>query len=377
MQQIYLDNNATTPLDPKVKEAMLPYMEDFFGNPSSLHIKGVEAMRGIEEARRKIAGILRVKSSEVIFTSGATESDNWAVKGAAFAHQKRGNQIITQKTEPKAVLRACQYLESKGFEVAYLDVDGEGRINKDELVDSITDKTILVSIMHVNNEIGTVYLINDLARACKNKKKDIIFFSDGVQALGKLEINLESIDLYALSSHKVHGPKGVGALIIKEGVNIEKLIHGGNQENRMRSGTENVAGIVGFGKAVELMYEDFEVKKKHFEKLRSRFLDYLGEIDGVKINSPQNGVLTTLNISFKGVPAEVLLHALELEGVYVSSGSACSSANRGASHVLEEIKVPDEYITGSLRFGLSRFTSEKDIDFTCKVLKDKLKELRV
>jgi len=231
--------------------------------------------------------------------------------------------------------------------------------------------------MHVNNEIGTVYPINDLARACKNKKKDIIFFSDGVQALGKLEINLEGIDLYALSSHKVHGPKGVGALIIKEGVNIEKLIHGGNQENRMRSGTENVAGIVGFGKAVELMYEDFEVKKKHFEKLRSKFLEYLGDMEGVRINSPQNGILMTLNVSFERVPAEILLHALELEGIYVSSGSACSSANRGASHVLEEIKVPDEYITGSLRFGLSRFTSEKDIDFTCKVLKNKLKELRV
>ncbi|OGZ59436.1 MAG: hypothetical protein A3A00_01875, partial [Candidatus Spechtbacteria bacterium RIFCSPLOWO2_01_FULL_38_20] len=285
--------------------------------------------------------------------------------------------IITQKTEHKAVLRTCQYLESKGFEVTYLDVDGEGRINKDELVDSITDRTILVSIMHVNNEIGTVYPINDLARACKNKKKDIIFFSDGVQALGKLEINLEGIDLYALSSHKVHGPKGVGALIIKEGVNIEKLIHGGNQENRMRSGTENVAGIVGFGKAVELMYEDFEVKKKHFEKLRSKFLEYLGDMEGVRINSPQNGILMTLNVSFERVPAEILLHALELEGIYVSSGSACSSANRGASHVLEEIKVPDEYITGSLRFGLSRFTSEKDIDFTCKVLKNKLKELRV
>ena len=376
MNKIYLDNNATTPLDPKVKEAMLPYLEEFFGNPSSLHIKGVEAMRGIEEARRILADALHVKSSEVAFTSGATESDNWAIKGVAESRKRSGNHIITQKTEHKAVLRSCEYLEGRGFDVTYLGVDSEGRINKDELLNAITNKTILVAIMHVNNEIGTIHPINGLARACKNKKQDIIFFSDGVQALGKLEIDLENIDLYAVSSHKVHGPKGVGALMIKEGVNIEKLIHGGNQENRHRSGTENVAGIVGFGKAVRLMYEDFEVKKKHFEKLQSKFLECLKQIDGVKINSPKDGISTTLNVGFKGVPAEVLLHALESEGIYVSTGSVCSSADKKTNHVLEAIKVPDEYITGSLRFGLSRFNTLQDIEHACKVLEERLKELR-
>ncbi|OGZ62310.1 MAG: hypothetical protein A3H51_02815 [Candidatus Spechtbacteria bacterium RIFCSPLOWO2_02_FULL_38_8] len=376
MNKIYLDNNATTPLDPKVKEAMLPYLEEFFGNPSSLHIKGVEAMRGIEEARRILADALHVKSSEVAFTSGATESDNWAIKGVAESRKRSGNHIITQKTEHKAVLRSCEYLEGRGFDVTYLGVDSEGRINKDELLNAITNKTILVAIMHVNNEIGTIHPINGLARACKNKKQDIIFFSDGVQALGKLEIDLENIDLYAVSSHKVHGPKGVGALMIKEGLNIEKLIHGGNQENRHRSGTENVAGIVGFGKAVELMYEDFEVKKKHFEKLQSKFLECLKQIDGVKINSPKDGISTTLNVGFKGVPAEVLLHALESEGIYVSTGSVCSSADKKTNHVLEAIKVPDEYITGSLRFGLSRFNTLQDIEHACKVLEERLKELR-
>ena len=288
MREIYLDNNATTPVDSRVKEAMLPYFEEFFGNPSSLHTKGVEATRGIEEARRILADALHVKSSEVAFTSGATESDNWAIKGAAESRKRSGNHIITQKTEHKAVLRSCEYLEDKGFAVTYLDVNSEGRVSKQELVDAVNDKTILVAIMHVNNEIGTIHPINDLARVCKNKKQDILFFSDGVQALGKLEINLENIDLYAISSHKVHGPKGVGALVVKEGVNIEKLIHGGNQENRHRSGTENVAGIVGFGKAVRLMYEDFEVKKKHFEKLRGKFLECLKQMDGVRINSPKD-----------------------------------------------------------------------------------------
>lgn len=373
---IYLDNNATTELDPAVKEVMLPYLGEFFGNPSSLHIKGVEAMRGIEKARAQIAEALHVKSSEIIFTSGATESDNWAIKGVALARQKQGNHIITQKTEHKAVLRTCEYLESRGFDVTYLDVDSEGRVNKDDLISAITDKTILISLMHVNNEIGTIYPINNLARTVKNKKQDIIFFSDGVAAMGKLQVDLGVIDLYAISSHKIHGPKGVGVLVAKDGTHMEKLIHGGNQENRKRSGTENVAGIVGFGRAIELAYKNFDKNMEHFKKLQMKFLECLKGIDGVHINSPADGVATTINVGFSGVPAEVLLHALEKEGIYISTGSACSSAARGASHVLEEIKVPDEYIGGSLRFGFSRFTKERDIEFTCETLKEKLEELR-
>lgn len=376
MKEIYIDNNATTPVDPEVEKAMLPYFRKFFGNPSSLHRKGVEAMRAIETSRRQIADVLHVKSLEIVFTSGATENINWAIKGTAFAKQKTGNHIITQKTEHKATLRTCQYLESKGFEITYLDVDNEGRVNKGELVNAITDKTILVAIMHVNNEIGTIHPINNLARACKNKKQDILFFSDGVQALGKLEISLENIDLYAMSSHKIHGPKGVGALFVKEGLKIEKLIHGGNQENRHRAGTENVAGIVGFAKAAELMYEDFDNKKEHFNRLRNKLWENIARMEGTRFNSPKDGVLAIINASFKGVPAEVLLHALEQEGIYVSTGSACSSANKGASHVLEAIKVPSEFIGGSLRFGLSRFLKESDIEHASKVLAGKLKKLR-
>jgi cysteine desulfurase len=376
MREVYLDNNATTPVDPEVEKTMLPYFREFFGNPSSLHKKGVEAMRGIEKARSKIADALHVKSLEIVFTSGATESINWAIKGAVFARQKSGNHIITQKTEHKAVLRTCQYLENKGFNITYLNVDSEGRVNKDELVNAITGKTILIAIIHVNNEIGTIHPINNLARVCKNKKHDILFFSDGVQALGKLQISLENIDLYAMSSHKIHGPKGVGALFIKEGLKIEKMIHGGNQENRHRAGTENVGGIVGFGRAVELMYEDFDSKKKHFNKLRNKLWENIEKIEYTRFNSPKDGVLTTINASFRGVPAEVLLHALEQEGIYVSTDSACSSASIKASHVLEAIKVPKDFIGGSLRFGLSLFLSEDDIEHASEVLDKKVKKLR-
>ena len=383
MREIYLDNSATTPLDAKVEEAMLPYFREFFGNASSLHKKGLEAERGIKEARRILADMLHVKTSEVFFTSGATEADNLAVLGLARAYKKQGNHIVTQKTEHEAVLTSCRVLEKEGFDVTYLDVDEFGDIKVGDLLDAIEDKTILVAIMHVNNEIGTIYSINELARAVKNKKKDVVFFSDGVQALGKIEINLDNIDLYAISAHKIHGPKVTGALIKKENVNLEPIIYGGGQEGGLRGGTENVAGIVGFGKAVELAYEDFTGKQKHFKDLRERFLSCIqppsgltAGWEGVRINSPDSGVSTIVNVGFRGVPAEVLLHALEKEGIYASAGSACASRRSGVSHVLEAIRVPSDYIKSSLRFGFSRFTTQEDIDFTCEVLRKKVEELR-
>lgn len=387
-REIYLDNNATTPLDPKVEEAMLPFAREFFGNPSSLHKKGLEAERGIKEARRVLADMLHVKTSEVFFTSGATEADNLAVLGTARAYKKRGNHIITQKTEHEAVLASCHALEKEGFDVTYLDVDKFGNVKAENLLDAISDKTTLISIMHVNNEIGTVYPINELARIAKRKKHDIIFFSDGVQALGKLEVDLSNIDLYAISAHKIHGPKGVGALIKKEATNLEPIIYGGGQESGLRGGTENVAGIVGMGKAVVLAYEDFAGKLGHFNDLREKFLFSIFPsgsttgIEGVQVNPPTpsggrwEGVPTIINVGFRGIPAEVLLHALEEEGIYASSGSACASNKNHVSHVLEAINVPSDYIKSSLRFGFSRFTTLEDIDFTCEVLKKKVNELR-
>ena len=389
MKEIYLDNSATTPLDPKVEEAMLPYFREFFGNPSSLHKKGVEAERGIKEARRILADMLHVKTSEVLFTSGATEADNLAILGIARAYKKRGNHIITQKTEHKAVLASCRALKRDGFDITFLDVDEFGNVDVEDLLNAINDKTILIAIMHVNNEIGAIHPINELARVAKRKKHDIIFFSDGVQALGKLEVDLSNIDLYAISAHKIHGPKGVGALIKKESVNIEPIIYGGGQESGLRGGTENVAGIVGLGKAVELAYEDFTGKQKHFKDLQERFLSFCnpsGSITGindVRINSPRGStprskeVSAIVNVGFRGIPAEVLLHALEQEGVYASAGSACVGNRNQMSHVLKAINVPSDYIKNSLRFGFSRFTTLKDIDFTCEVLKKKVEELRV
>lgn len=381
MREIYLDNNSTTPLAPEVLEAMLPYFGEFFGNPSSLHKKGIEAERGIKQARQILADILHVKTSEVYFTSGATEADNLAIKGIAYARKKRGNHIITQKTEHEAVLESCRQLEKQGYEVTYLGVDEYGNVNEKDLIAAITDKTILVAIMHVNNEIGTIYPINEFARLCKKEKSDITFFSDGVQAFGKLEINLDNIDLYAISAHKVHGPKGMGALVVKEGKNLEPLISGGGQESNLRSGTENVAGIVGFGKAAELAYENLKNKQKHFSKLRERFLYLLQNsnsrgLTSVAVNSPEDGIAATINVAFGGVPSEVLLHALEERGIYTSSGSACAGGKQSISYVLEAIRTPYEFINSSLRFGFSRYNTLDEIDFTCKVLKELVEKLR-
>lgn len=376
MQEIYLDNSASTPLAPEVLAAILPYYAEFYGNPSSLHKKGIEAERAIKESRQIIADILHVKNTEVFFTSGATEADNLAVKGAARALKKRGKHIITQKTEHEAVLESCKALEKEGFDVTYLDTDEFGNIDKKSLLSAVREDTILVAIMHVNNELGTIHPVGEFAKAVKAKNPETLFFSDGVQSFGKMNLDIKNIDMYTLSAHKIHGPKGIGALLVREGINIEPLVHGGGQEQGFRSGTENVPGIAGLGKAAQISYENIGENSAHIKELREEFIWTLREIKDVQINSPENGLPNILNLSFKEIPSEILLHALEEKGIYASSGSACAMGKQNISHVLEAIKIDYDWAVSALRFGFSRYNTVEEINFTCKALKELVPALR-
>ncbi|MEX0878039.1 MAG: cysteine desulfurase family protein [Candidatus Spechtbacterales bacterium] len=376
MREIYLDNSASTPVAPEVLEAMLPYLNEYYGNPSSRHKKGIETERAIKEGRQIVADALHVKSSEVFFTSGATEADNFAIKGAAHALKRHGMHIVTQKTEHEAVIESCHALEKDGFELTYLDTDEYGNINKEELVNAVREDTTLVAIMHVNNELGTVHPINEYAEAVKLKNPKTLFFSDGVQAVGKLDVDLENIDMYSFSGHKIHGPKGIGAIVVKEGVNIEPVLHGGGQERGLRSGTENVPGIVGLSEAVKISYENLEINSKKMKELQEEFIRTLKEVPDVRINSPKDGLLNIVNIAFKGIPSEILLHAIEERGIFASSGSACGAGKQEISHVLEAINIPYEYAVSSLRFSFSRYNTEEEIIYTCKTLKEIIPNLR-
>jgi cysteine desulfurase len=367
-REVYLDNNATTPVAPEVVEAMAPYWSERFGNPSSVHRKGVEAERAVRAARATIARVLGVKESEVVFTSGGTEGDNLALKGVARALRRRGTHILTTAIEHPAVLESCRDLEAEGFRVTYLDVDARGLVTPEMVEAALTPETILVSIMHVNNELGTILPIAEIAERVKRRNPEIVVHSDGVQAVGKVPVNLRGVDLYTISGHKIHAPKGTGALIVREGVKLQPLLSGGGQERGLRSGTENVAGIVGLARALELMVENLEEKLAHFHRLRERFLAGVRHIPGARINSPEPSVPTTVNVSFPGIPAEVLLHALEEEGVFVSTGAACSSRKNRRSHVLEAMRLPPDIIASSLRFSFSRYTTVEDIDWAIEAL---------
>ncbi len=367
-REVYLDNNATTPVAPEVVEAMAPYWHERFGNPSSAHRKGVEAERAVRMSRATIARLLGVNENEVIFTSGGTEGDNLAIKGVARALRRRGMHILTTRIEHPAVLESCRDLEAEGFRVTYLDVDAEGMVTPEAVEAALTPETILVSIMHVNNELGTILPISEIAERVKRRNPEIVVHSDGVQAIGKTPVDLGWVDLYTISGHKIHAPKGTGALIVREGVRLVPLLSGGGQERGLRSGTENVAGIVGLARALELMYEDLEGKLAYFRTLRERFLEGVRRIPGARINSPERSVSTTVNVSFPGVPAEVLLHALEEEGVFASTGAACASRKRRRSHVLEAVHLPPEVIDSSVRFSFSRYTTVEDIEWAVHAL---------
>ncbi len=364
---IYFDNGATTRVDPRVVKAMLPYFTEYYGNPSSIHSAGIKAREAIEKARKTIAEYLGVKPTQVIFTSGGSESDNLAIKGVAEYHGK--GHIITSQIEHPAVLRTCEHLEKQGFEVTYLPVNKEGLVTPEQVSKAIKDNTILVSIMHANNEIGTIQPIKEIARVCHEKK--VLLHTDAVQSFTKTRIS--DADLISISSHKIHGPKGVGALIVKTN-KIVRQIDGGGQENGLRAGTENVPGIIGLAKAVTLVSDD-EINK--IKELRDYIIKELLKIPNSWINgSLTNRLCNNINITFKGAEGESILLMLDDKGIMVSTGSACSSKNLKPSHVLTAIGLKPEDAHGTIRITLSRFNTKKEADELIKALKEIIPKLR-
>lgn len=372
--KVYFDNGATTMVDKEVVKAMQPYFTEKFGNASSLHNFGQEAKEALEKSREVIAKRINADPNEIIFTSGGTESDNLAIKGIAYANKDK-NHIITTKIEHHAVEKTCEALEKQGFKMTWLDVDKDGFIDLEKLKKEITEKTILVSIIHGNNEIGTIQDIETIGKLCK--EKNIYFHTDAVQSFTKTEIDVkkQNITLATFSAHKIHGPKGIGALYIKKGTKLKKLIHGGPQENNLRAGTENIPYIVGFAKAVELAKQE---DCKEMEKLRDYFIEKVEkEIPEVKLNgSRKERLCNNINIIFKYIEGEALLLRLDDQGIAVSTGSACSSRELKPSHVLTAIGVPPAMAHGSIRFTLSRFTTKEELDYTIKHLKEVVQELR-
>lgn len=378
MRNVYLDYSATTPVKEEVLNEMIPYFTEKFGNPSSLYDKGLESKDAITEARERVASLINARAGEVFFTAGGTESDNWAVFGSAEALKSKGNHIITTKIEHHAMLHSCEFLEKQGYEITYLSIDKDGYISLDELEKAITDKTVLISIMMVNNEIGTVQPIKEACAIAK--KHGVLFHTDAVQALGNVEIDVKDlgIDLMSMSSHKIYGPKGTGALYIRKGVRIANYLHGGAQENRKRAGTENLPGIIGFGKAAELSKANFENHVKHCSELRNYLKDrIINEIPDTYVNGTmEHRHPGNLNITFKYIEGESILLLLNQFGISVSTGSACSSTSLNPSHVLTALGVPVEMIHGTIRFTVGDFTTKEDIDYVVEHLKTIVSRLR-
>lgn len=371
MRTVYLDNNATTQLAPEVLQAMEPFWTNDFGNPSSSHAKGVRAREAVEESRAAIARNLGVSAEEVVFTSGATESINLALKGAVGAARRTGGgaHIVTSLAEHDAVLESCAALGDEGYATTYLRPDAGGRVTAEQIAAALRPETVLVSIMHVNNELGTAYPLRDIGRVVKEYDPGIVMFSDGVQAFGKIPVDLTQIDLYALSAHKLHGPKGVGALFVRKGTRLRPLFHGGGQESGIRSGTENVAGIAGFAKAAELACRDMAKNSAHMSALKEAFLSGLRGMSGIAVNSPEDALPTTVSVAFLGREGSAVRDALNKRGIFVSTGSACSSKEPRVSHVLDALPVSDDIKRGSVRFGFSRYTSTEEITATLNALR--------
>lgn len=378
IKNIYMDNSATTPLKTQVLEEMLPYFSEKFGNPSSIYSLGSASKVAVENSRSKVAKALGAQSKEIFFTGSGSESDNWAIKGVAYNHRKKGNHIITTKIEHHAVLHTCEYLEKQGFEVTYLDVDEFGMIKLEELENAITDKTILISIIFANNEIGTIQPIKEIGEIAK--KHNVLFHTDAVQAIGhvKIDVNELNIDLLSLSAHKFYGPKGIGVLFIKQGVKLDSLISGGGQERNKRAGTENVPSIVGLGKAIELAYENIEEHNEKLFELRERLINKIeATIPYVKLNGHRTERLPgNVNFCFEFIEGESLLLSLDLVGIAGSSGSACTSGTLDPSHVLLAIGLPHEIAHGSLRLSLGDFNTVEEIDYVVKELAEIVERLR-
>lgn len=377
-KNIYLDNSATTKLNPIVLDEMMPYLKDMYGNASSIYSIGRESRKAIDKARDRVANALNANSSEIFFTNGGTESDNWAIKGVAFANRKKGNHIITTNIEHHAVLHTCQYLEKNGFEVTYLPVKENGIVDVNDFKKTLRKDTILVSVMFANNEIGTVQPIKEIGEI--TKEKGIYFHTDAVQAVGNIPIDVNelNIDLLSLSAHKFNGPKGVGALYIRRGVNIEAFLHGGAQERNRRAGTENVAGIVGLGKAIEIATKDIEKKSKKLIELRDMTIKGLLEkIPDTRVNGDlQKRLPGNVNVCFKYIEGESILLLLDMKGVCASSGSACTSGSLDPSHVLLAIGLPHEIAHGSLRLTFSTENSKDDVEYLLDILPPIVQRLR-
>lgn len=364
MASIYLDHNATTPVRSEVFDAMEPFFRDRFGNASSIHRYGQDARAAVEEARARVAGLVNARPGEIYFTSGGTESDNLAIKGAAYARRAQGRHIVTTNIEHSAVLNSCAFLEREGFEVTYLPVDEYGRVDPGQVEDALTDQTILVSIMHANNEIGTVQPAGEIGRIAR--ARGVCFHTDAVQSAGKLPVDVEAMraDLLSLSGHKIYGPKGVGAIFIRKGVEIEPTAHGGHHENDVRSGTENTVGIVGLGKAAELAAEERENEYRHLSEMRDDLEARVRvEIEDVRVNGhPERRLPGTLNVSFPGAEGESLIMSLDLAGIAVSTGSACTSGAIEPSHVLLALGRDPRTALGSVRFSFGRDNTMEDVD---------------
>lgn len=380
--EVYLDNSATTRTFPEVAELMSKIMCEDYGNPSSMHNKGVQAERYVRYGRETLAKILKVNEKEIYFTSGGTESDNLALIGCAMANYRAGKHLITTKIEHPAILQTMHYLEDQGFEVTYLSVNDMGQISLQELQNAMRKDTILVSIMHTNNEIGAVEPIAEAGRLIKSTNPSTLFHVDAVQGFGKYRIYPKrmGIDLLSVSGHKIHGPKGVGFLYIGEKVKIHNIIYGGGQQKNLRSGSENVPGIAGMAKAAEMLYNHLEEDAERLYSLKDYFCEGLRKIPDIRINNPEGmeGAPHIVSLSVAGVRSEVLLHALEDKGIYVSAGSACSSnkPHTAGSATMKAIKLPEEFLDSTLRFSMSVYTTREELDYTLQVMYDIIPMLR-
>lgn len=387
-KEIYLDNAATTKVYPSVCEKMVEVMSKDYGNPSSLHMKGFTAEQYVKEARKNIASVMKADEKEIVFTSGGTESNNMAIIGAAMANKRRGKHLITTSIEHASVYNPFIWLEEQGFEVTYLPVDHHGVVSLEALEAALREDTILVSVMAVNNEIGTIQPLDDIGAVIKKKSPEILFHVDAIQGFGKIELYPSKlrIDLMSVSGHKLHGPKGIGFLYIKNKVKVQPLILGGGQQKDMRSGTENVPGIAGLGEAVCRVFENFKDKQRNLYALREQFVSRLEQMDGVKINGfahqvsdvnlHQGPAPHVVSVSFENIRAEVLLHALEERGIYVSSGSACSSNHPAISGTLKAVGTEKKYLDATIRFSLCYDTTEEELNTCCEVLEALLPMLR-